>query len=114
MRASRGDGGHKMYANLTDGLRLYYETHGAGLPVIFLHGLSGTPDLWKYQVPAVATRYQAITMDLRGHGQSDKWPGPYSIGGFAEDVLGLLDYLEVEQAVVVGLSMGGGTAQTFA
>jgi pimeloyl-ACP methyl ester carboxylesterase len=103
-----------MHAVLANGLRLYYETNGAGLPVVFLHGLSGTHDLWKYQVPAVAPHYQAITVDLRGHGQSDKPPGPYSIGGFAEDVLGLLDYLKIERAVVVGLSMGGGTAQTFA
>ena len=103
-----------MHAPLANGFRLYYETHGAGLPVVFLHGFGGTHDLWKYQVPAVAPHYQAITVDLRGHGQSDKPPGPYSIGGFAADVLGLLDYLKVEQAVVVGLSVGGGTAQTFA
>jgi pimeloyl-ACP methyl ester carboxylesterase len=103
-----------MHALLANGLRLYYETEGAGLPVVFLHGLSGTHDLWKYQVPAVAPHYQAITVDLRGHGQSDKPPGPYTIGQFAADVLGLLDYLQVAQAVVVGLSMGGGTAQTFA
>src|SRR5439155_22396014 len=53
MRGSRGDGGRTMHALLANGFRLYYETHGAGLPVVFLHGLSGTHDLWKYQVPAV-------------------------------------------------------------
>ena len=57
-----------MHALLANGLRLYYEADGAGLPVVFLHGLSGTHDLWKYQVPAVAPHYQAITVDLRGHG----------------------------------------------
>src|SRR5438067_11852527 len=102
MRNSPGDGGRTMHAPLANRFRLYYETHGAGLPVVSLHGLSGTHDLWKYQVPALAPRYQAITVDLRGHGQSDKPPGPYSIGGFAEDVLGLLDYLQLEQAVGVG------------
>jgi pimeloyl-ACP methyl ester carboxylesterase len=103
-----------MHAVLPDGLRLYYETQGSGLPVVLIHGLSGSHDLWKYQVPAVAARYHAITLDLRGHGQSDKPPGPYSIPTFADDVLALLNLLDVERAVMVGLSMGGGTVQTFA
>jgi len=103
-----------MHLVLPDGLRLYYETHGAGPPVVFVHGLTGTHDLWKYQVPAVANRYQAITLDLRGHGQTDKPPGPYSVPMFAEDLLALLDSLQIEQAVLVGLSMGGGTVQTCA
>jgi 3-oxoadipate enol-lactonase len=103
-----------MHAVLPGGLRLYYESHGDGRPVVFIHGLSGTHELWKYQVPAVAQRFRAITLDLRGHGQSDKPPGPYSVPMFAEDVLGLLNHLDIDAAVLVGLSMGGGTVQTFA
>lgn len=103
-----------MYAVLPDGLHLYYESHGEGRPVLLIHGLSGTHELWKYQVPALAERSRVITLDLRGHGQSDKPPGPYSVPLFADDVLGLLDHLNLETAVLVGLSMGGGTVQTFA
>ncbi|MBI4492047.1 MAG: alpha/beta fold hydrolase [Chloroflexi bacterium] len=103
-----------MHAVLPDGLRLYYESHGQGLPVVFVHGLSCTHAMWKCQAPALAERFRMIALDLRGHGQSDKPPGPYSVPMFAQDVLRLLDHLEIERAVLVGLSMGGGTVQNFA
>lgn len=103
-----------MHAVLPDGLRLGYESHGEGRPVVLIHGLSGSRQMWKHQVPALTRRFRVITLDLRGHGQSDKPPGPYSVPMFAGDVLGLLDHLGIETAVLVGLSMGGGTVQTFA
>ncbi len=102
------------YATLEGGFKLHFEEHGAGPPVVLLHGLSGNLDLWAPQVPALAERYRVIAVDIRGHGRSDKPPGPYSVDQFAEDVRGLLDHLGIERAVVGGLSMGGGTAQTLA
>lgn len=103
-----------MHAILPDGMRLFYESHGEGRPVVLIHGLSGSHEMWKHQVPALARRFRVITLDLRGHGQSDKPPGPYSVPMFAGDVLRLLDHLGIETAVLVGFSMGGGTVQTFA
>ncbi|MBX5492278.1 MAG: alpha/beta fold hydrolase [Chloroflexi bacterium] len=103
-----------MYAHLPDGLRLYYVSQGAGPAVVLVHGLSGSHVLWERTLPALAGRYRAIALDLRGHGQSDKPPGPYSVAGFAADLALLLDQLAIERAVLVGLSMGGGTVQTFA
>ena len=102
------------HATLPSGLRMYYESQGEGPPVVLIHGLGGSHAMWRYQVPALAERYRAIALDLRGHGQSDKPPGPYSVPMFAEDVLGLVDSLGIAQATMVGLSLGGGTVQTFA
>lgn len=102
------------HATLPNGLRMCYESDGDGPPVVLIHGLGGSHAMWRYQVPALADRYRVIALDLRGHGQSDKPPGPYSVPQFAEDVLQLLDTLDVPQATMVGLSLGGGTVQTFA
>ena len=54
-----------------------------------------------------ASRYQTIVVDLRGHGQSDKPAGPYSMPMFAADVIALLDHLNINEVHIVGLSMGG-------
>jgi 3-oxoadipate enol-lactonase len=103
-----------MYAQLPDSVRLYYQSRGNGPAVMLVHGLSGNHQLWDRTVPALVDRYRAIAVDLRGHGQSDKPPGPYSVPGFAADLAVLLDQLAIERAVLVGLSMGGGVVQTFA
>lgn len=102
-----------MLANIGD-IRLYYEDHGRGEPVVLVHGLADTHQLWRYQVPVLAQRFRVVALDTRGHGQSDKPPGPYTLDQYADDLLGLLDHLGIEQAVLVGLSMGGGIVQTFA
>jgi len=90
-----------------DDVHLYYEATGAGEPLLFLHGLGSSTRDWSLQVEAFADRYRVITVDARGHGQSDKPPGPYSIPQMTADVVGLLERLDVPAAHVVGLSMGG-------
>lgn len=102
------------HATLASGLRMYYEADGEGPAVVLIHGLGGSHGMWVYQVPALADRYRVIAVDLRGHGQSDKPPGPYEVSTFAADVRDLLDTLAVDRATMVGLSLGGGTVQTFA
>ena len=94
----------------SNGIKLYYEMQGDGQPLLFLHGLGSSTRDWEYQVPEFSESYQVITFDLRGHGQSDKPAGPYSIAMFAEDTAGLLRALGIDQAHVVGLSLGGGIA----
>ncbi len=93
-----------------NGINLYYEIHGAGEPLLFIHGLGSSTRDWEAQVPEFSKNYRVITFDLRGHGQSDKPAGPYSMEMFASDTAGLLQALEVGPAHVVGISLGGGVA----
>lgn len=90
-----------------NGIQLYYESHGEGEPVLFLHGLGSSTRDWEYQVPAFASAYRVITLDLRGHGRSEKPPGPYRLTGFAADIAEFLRLMGIGAAHVVGLSMGG-------
>ncbi len=90
-----------------NGLNLYYERHGRGTPLLFVHGLGSSTRDWEYQVPVFADAYEVILCDVRGHGRSDKPPGPYSVPLFAADILALMRHLEIIPAHVVGVSMGG-------
>jgi len=90
-----------------NGTRLHYRNEGAGEPLVFVHGLGSSGQDWAKQVDAFADRYRVITFDVRGHGQSDKPEGPYSIPLFAADTAALLRKLEAVPATIVGLSMGG-------
>lgn len=92
---------------LTNGIKLAYSEQGQGEPILFLHGLGSRGEDWGFQVPFFAARYRVITADVRGHGESDKPAGPYSVPIMAHDVAGLLDALDIESAHVIGLSMGG-------
>jgi pimeloyl-ACP methyl ester carboxylesterase len=85
---------------------LYYEVHGTGEPVLFLHGLGSSSGGWVFQQEPFAQHVRVILVDLRGHGRSSAPPGPYSIPLFAADVVGLLDALDVSSTHVVGLSLG--------
>jgi pimeloyl-ACP methyl ester carboxylesterase len=95
-------------------IKLYYETTGQGQPLIFIHGLGSSTRDWEFQVPAFSSDHQVIVFDLRGHGQSDKPAGPYSIKLFAADLAGLLTGLGISSAHVVGISLGGAVALQFA
>jgi len=89
-------------------IELYYETAGQGQPVLFLHGLGSSSRDWERQVVVCSKAYQTITLDLRGHGQSDKpRGGPYGIPRLAADTAALLRALDLGPAHLVGLSMGG-------
>ena len=90
-----------------NGIRLYYEVHGEGEPVVLIHGLGSSTRDWEFQVSDLSRRYRVITFDLRGHGQSDKPPGRYTLPMLAADVRELLTSLSVARAHIVGLSLGG-------
>ena len=97
----------------TNNIQSYYETHGQGDALVFVHGLGSSSQDWKFQTAFFSKSFQVITYDVRGHGQSEKAKGPYSVPLFAEDLALLLDELGVKKAHIVGLSMGGWIAFQF-
>ncbi len=88
-------------------ISLSYEVTGEGQPLLFIHGLGSSGRDWELQVAFFSSHYRVVTFDLRGHGQSDHPPGPYSIRLFAADTAGLIERLGIAPAHVVGLSLGG-------
>jgi pimeloyl-ACP methyl ester carboxylesterase len=83
------------------------------VPVVLVHGINMSSDVWADVVPLLADGRQVITLDLRGHGESDH-VGPYDAGSYADDVLAVLDHLGIDGAHVVGTSFGGTVACAIA
>lgn len=90
-----------------NGVRLHWREAGAGDPVVFIHGFPFRSTMWGPQLEAVPEGWRFIAPDLRGFGNSEAGELPFSMELFADDVVALLDHLEIEQAVICGLSMGG-------
>jgi 3-oxoadipate enol-lactonase len=99
-----------MPTTTVNGIRLHYELAGEGPSLLLIHGLGSSAADWERQLPALSAHYRVIAPDLRGHGHSQRPAGPWTMGDFADDLLGLLDQLGVDQAHVLGLSLGGGIA----
>lgn len=94
-------------------INLYYEIHGTGDPLVLINGLGYDLWMWHRMVPGLAEHFQVVTFDNRGAGRSDKPAGPYSAQMLADDLAGLLDALGIDQAAVMGHSMGGFVAQAM-
>jgi 3-oxoadipate enol-lactonase len=102
-------------ARLTVGdIGIHYEQVGDGSDMVLIHGLGNDLHLWDADVPVLARHHRVLRFDVRGFGESDKPAGPYSVSQFANDVRLLLDACGVNDAHLVGLSMGGVIAQRFA
>jgi pimeloyl-ACP methyl ester carboxylesterase len=97
------------YADV-NGINLYYETHGAGRPLILLHGGLGTGEMFGPVLPALARDHQVIAVDLQGHGRTADIDRPLSIQLMAEDIAALIGHLGLERPDVMGYSLGGGVA----
>ena len=97
-----------------DELELFYETDGAGEPVLLLMGLGGEHHAWDLQREDLARRHRLVLLDNRDAGASDEARGPYGTADMAADALGLMDHLAIERFHVVGASMGGAIAQHLA
>jgi 3-oxoadipate enol-lactonase len=95
------------------GIELAYDVSGEGLPVVLLHGFPFNRTLWREQVEALSERYRVITIDLRGHGETDATDAPATMEEMAEDVAALLHELQLARVVLGGLSMGGYVALAF-
>jgi pimeloyl-ACP methyl ester carboxylesterase len=92
-----------------DGVRIFYEDEGTGIPIFLSHGFGASTRMWDGQVAEFSDRYRFIRWDMRGHGQSDSPDDPalYSQEHTLGDILGVLDYLEIDKAVIGGHSLGG-------
>lgn len=87
-----------------NGAQLYYEVAGAGKPVVFSHAAIADNRMWDDQFAAFAERYRVIRFDHRSMGRSSMPPGPFAL---REDIYGLMRFLDVERAALIGCSMGG-------
>ena len=103
------------YFRTDDRVRIYYEEHGAGTPLVLAYGIGGNADLWDVNVPALAARHRLILWEPRGHARSDspEDPAKYSFHRWVLDLKGLLDHLGLRKAHVGGLSLGAGIATRF-
>src|SRR5207249_2446221 len=101
--------GTGQYAEV-NGINLYYETHGAGRPMILLHGGLGSGEMFGPVLPVLAERHQVITVDLQGHGRTADIERPIDVRLMAGDIAALIDHLELARPDVVGYSLGGGVA----
>lgn len=93
--------------------RIAYEASGGGPTVVFMHGIGGNRTNWREQLAALCGEFRAVAWDARGYGESDDYEGELAFPMFADDLLRLLDHLDVRQAHLVGLSMGGRIALDF-
>ena len=96
------------------GGELFYESVGAGPPLLLVPGLGGVGAFWRLQVRAFANRFTVVTHDHRGCGQSVKTIGGYTVDRMADDVLALMDHLKIARASFAGHSTGGAIGQRIA
>src|SRR6476469_8343997 len=93
-----------------NGIRLGYEIHGEGEPLVLLHGGFGTIEMFGPNVDALAAGRQVIGVDLQSHGRSPAADRPMRFETMADDTAGLIRHLGLEKADVMGFSLGGGVA----
>ncbi len=98
-----------------NGTKIYFAQFGeAGPPVLMLHGGLGNSSYWGHQVSALAGDFAVTVMDTRGHGRSPVTSRTFTYQLFAEDAVGLLDFLQISAAMIVGWSDGGVTGLELA
>jgi pimeloyl-ACP methyl ester carboxylesterase len=110
---SPGEAFQRHMVNL-DGLRLSILEAGAGDPIIFVHGVVTTSNIFPKYVAAYSPEFRGIAVDLRGYGDSDKPATGFTIDQFSRDLIKLADALHIKKAVWVGVSMGGMILQRLA
>ncbi|MGO4884979.1 MAG: alpha/beta fold hydrolase [Bryobacteraceae bacterium] len=97
-----------------NGLSLYYEIHGAGEPLILLHGGLGSTGMFAGILPALTRDRKAIAADLQAHGRTADIDRPFSYEAMADDIAGLVKYLGIAKAGVMGYSLGAAVALRMA
>src|SRR5690242_7060123 len=97
------------YADV-NGIKLYYEIHGTGRPLVLLHGGLGALEMFGPNLTALAKGHRVIAVDLQGHGRTADIDRPLSVALMADDIAALIKDLHLERADVMGYSLGGGVA----
>ncbi|KAB7531716.1 alpha/beta fold hydrolase [Flagellimonas olearia] len=98
------------YASV-NGLQLYYEVYGNGKPLVLVHGsYMNIPSNWSEVIPVLSKDRKVVAVEMQGHGRTKDTDRQFSYENMADDVSGLLKYLNIEKADVLGYSMGGGVA----
>jgi 3-oxoadipate enol-lactonase len=100
---------NSMYST-TNGLKIYYEVSGEGLPFVMVHANPFDHNLWMYQIAHFSTYFKVIAIDIRGYGRSDKPSKPFTLKDMADDVLGACRDEGVTEAILGGVSVGSGMA----
>jgi pimeloyl-ACP methyl ester carboxylesterase len=108
MNGTKGD-----YAEV-NGLRMYYEVHGEGRPLVLLHGAYMTVDAMGPILPGLAETRRVIVPEMQGHGRTADIDRPIAYEGMADDVAALIRHLGIDEADIFGFSMGGGVALQLA
>jgi pimeloyl-ACP methyl ester carboxylesterase len=89
-----------------NGIRIWYATFGRGAPIVLLHGGLANANYWGSQVRVLERDYRVVVMDSRGHGRSTRNAQPFGYDLMARDVTGLMDFLQIPNAAIVGWSDG--------
>ena len=98
-----------------NGIKMYYEVHGTGKPLVLLHGaFNSITTAFGQIIPALSKTRQVIAVELQGHGRTQDIDRPFSFESMADDVAALLKFLKTDSADIFGYSMGGGVAQQVA
>lgn len=98
---------------IVEGIRTHVAESGSGTPMVLIHGLGG-PLMWQRVIEPLASHFHVIVIDLPGWGESDCPSLPYSTGMHADFLVRLLDHLNVQKALLAGISYGGQIAATVA
>lgn len=110
-QALAGDVDWPRMTESADGVPIAYEVQGSGEPtLVFVHGWSCDARYWRGQLPYFSPSHRVVTIDLAGHGHSGLGRENFTMAAFGEDVKAVLDDLEVQQAILIGHSMGGPVA----
>ena len=92
-----------------NGTRIHYvdTSDPSARPIVLVHGFPFSHEMWSPQIASLEKELRVVAYDVRGHGRSDVGDGQYTLELFVDDLVGLLDHLKIQKAVLCGLSMGG-------
>ena len=95
-------------------IQIYYEEYGQGTPLVMILGMGQDTATWDFQISEFSKHFRLIVFDNRDSGRSSRCSETYTMEAMARDTIGLMDYLEIDRAHLLGTSMGGMIAQQIA